>query len=134
MIVGFMAAAGFLSLSLLLLIKFFEDKRTLDKRLYRNLWQTKIMPNLYKEGGRALAVIEADKLLDKALKERGLRGGTMGERLVSAGPLFSDKDAVWGVHKLRNKLVHEVGVEVSKVQAKRALAIFARALKDVGAL
>ena len=92
------------------------------------------MVNLDDSGKYKLAVIEADKLVDRAFKERGLRGQTMGERLVSAGEFLSDKEAVWQAHKLRNRLVHEMDIELSLVQTKKALASFARALKDLGAL
>lgn len=124
-----------LSLSVLIVINQLEGRRKqLDRQAYKDYWQTKVMVNLEDQGKYQLAVIEADKLLDKALKESGFRGQTMGERLVEAGPALSNKDAVWEAHKLRNRLVHETDVKVSLLQAKRMLAVFARALKDVGAL
>ena len=47
-------------------------------------------------------VIEADKLLDKALMEIGVPGKTMGDRLKRSGGRFTDVNAVWRAHKLRN--------------------------------
>ncbi len=134
MIIILAVIVAVLSLALLLLINFFEGKKKLDQKEYRDYWQTKIMVNLDDSGKYKLAVIEADKLVDRAFKERGLRGQTMGERLVSAGEFLSDKEAVWQAHKLRNRLVHEMDIELSLVQTKKALASFARALKDLGAL
>src|SRR4051794_32403045 len=42
-----------------------------------------------------LAVINADKLLDDALRKRRYKGKSMGERLVSAQREFGDNDGVW---------------------------------------
>lgn len=81
-----------------------------------------------------LAVINADKLLDDALKKLRFRGKTMGERLVAAQHSFSDNDGVWYGHKLRNKLVHEPEVRLREGDVKNALIGIRQALKDLGAL
>lgn len=80
-----------------------------------------------------LAVINADKLLDEALKRRRFKGKTMGERLVSAQRELSDNDGVWYAHKLRNRLVHEADVKLREGDVKRALIGIRQALKDLGA-
>ncbi len=80
------------------------------------------------------AIIEADKLLDKAMNEMGLPGKTMGERLKKAGGRFSQINSVWHVHKLRNQIAHEHGFSVEYVQTKHALATYKQALKDLGAI
>lgn len=79
-------------------------------------------------------VIEADKLLDKALIESGVSGKTMGERLKRCGDKFSSINAVWRAHKLRNALAHESGLEITYKQAYNALQIYKQALKDLGAI
>jgi hypothetical protein len=84
--------------------------------------------------GMALAVIDADKLVDDALKKRHYRGKTMGERLVAAQRTLSDNDTVWYAHKLRNRLVHEQNVRLRKRDVQKALAGFRQALRDLGAL
>lgn len=81
-----------------------------------------------------LAVIDADKLLDEALKKRGFKGKSMGERLVSARQELTDNDKVWFAHKLRNKLVHEEDVKLNEAIIKDALKGIRQALKDLGAL
>lgn len=81
-----------------------------------------------------LAIINADKLLDEALKKLRFRGKTMGERLVAAQRSLSDNDSVWYGHKLRNKLVHEQNVLLKERNVKEALIGFRQALKDLGAL
>lgn len=80
-----------------------------------------------------LAVINADKLLDEALKRRRFKGKTMGERLVAAQREMSDNDGVWYAHKLRNRLVHEADVKLRESDVKRALIGIRQALKDLGA-
>ncbi len=79
-------------------------------------------------------VIEADKLLDKALIESGVPGKTMGERLKRCDDRFSNINAVWRAHKLRNALAHESGLEITYKQAYNALQIYKQALKDLGAI
>ena len=79
-------------------------------------------------------VIDGDKLLDKAMMEMGTPGKTMGERLKHSKDKFSDINAVWRAHKLRNALAHEDDLEITYRQAATALAIYKQALKDLGAI
>ncbi len=81
-----------------------------------------------------VSIIEAAKLLDKAMMEMGIPGKTMGDRLKRSGSRFSDINAVWRAHKLRNAIAHESGFEVGYKQASNALASFKQALKDLGAV
>ena len=81
-----------------------------------------------------VVVIEADKLLDKALVEMGVPGKTMGDRLKRCNGKFENINAVWRVHKLRNTLAHEAGFEISYKQAHNALGIYKQAMKDLGAI
>ena len=80
------------------------------------------------------SIIEADKLLDKALVEMGVPGKTMGDRLKKSGARFTNLNAVWRAHKLRNAIAHESGFEVSFKQAFNALSVYKQALKDLGAI
>lgn len=84
--------------------------------------------------GMMLAIIDADRLLEEALRKKGFKGKTVGERLVSAQKILTDNDAIWYAHKLRNRLVHEPEIRLKKDEAKMALAGFRQALKDLGAL
>lgn len=81
-----------------------------------------------------LTVLNADKLVDQALRERGTSGKTMGERLKNSVSLYSDRNGIWTAHKLRNQIAHEPDVTVSYDDARYALANFKRALKDLGAI
>ncbi len=80
------------------------------------------------------AVIEADKLLDRALMELGVPGKTMGERLKASGNRFSQLNSVWYAHKQRNQIAHEQDFNLDYNQAKHALSTFRQALKDLGAI
>lgn len=81
-----------------------------------------------------LTILNADKLLDQALRERGFKGETMGERMKSAKGLWTNANQVWSAHKVRNRIAHETNVRVSFDETRRALAAFKQGLKDVGAI
>jgi hypothetical protein len=78
-----------------------------------------------------LKVVEADKVLDEALRMLGYEG-SLGEKLKTAGPRFSNLDAVWHAHKLRNSLVHELGRKADPKEATQALKEIGTALRDLG--
>lgn len=80
------------------------------------------------------AILQADKLLDRALKEKGLSGSTMAERMASGSRLFTKREAIWTAHKLRNKIAHDHDVKITPVLTKKALATYKKALRDLGAL
>lgn len=81
-----------------------------------------------------MAVVEADKLLDRAMMEMGVPGRTFADRLKKVGPHLSQLNSVWYVHKLRNRIAHEHDFQMDYNQAKRALATYKKALKDLGAI
>jgi hypothetical protein len=65
-------------------------------------------------------IVELDKVLDECLKERGYAIGTLGERMkIYKG--FTNDDAIWNAHKLRNALVHEMGFTPTNQQANEAV-------------
>jgi hypothetical protein len=105
----------------------------LNKKHFQQKWMDLL--NLVKtHEGMILAVIDADKLMDEALRRRHFKGAGMGERLVSAQHTFSNNDDVWHAHKLRNRLVHETDVKISQKDTKEALESFKQGLRDLGAL
>lgn len=112
-----------------------KGRKYLDVNHYRVKWLA-IERQLKKdeESSYQLAVLNADKLLDHALKEKGIKGETMGDRLKSAKNLFTNRNNVWSAHKLRNRIAHESDAKVTYDAARHALGDFKRALKDVGAI
>lgn len=81
-----------------------------------------------------LALMEADKLLDYALKSAGFSGATLGERLKVACYRHSGLRAVWPAHLLRNRLVHEASFHLSPSMARQAIGQFKHALQELGIL
>jgi len=112
-----------------------KGAKNLDVERYRTSWLT-IEQQLVKseESSFHLVVLNADKLLDQALRQRGYKGNTMGERMKSARDTWSSANNVWTAHKLRNRIAHEPDVTVGYDNARRALSAYKQALKDVGAI
>lgn len=108
-------------------------RRHLNQKYFQDKW-LELLARVKTSDGMVLAIIDADKLLDEALKKRGFSGKTMGERLVAAQRSITDNDAVWYAHKLRNRLVHEPNINLKKREAQNALGGFKQGLKDLGAL
>jgi hypothetical protein len=121
-----LAAAGFF------IVKRFRP-RALKMDHFQEQWQ--ILQKLLSDKTRwSDAIVEADKLLDEALKKKHFRGGSMGERLVKAQRLFTDNDNLWFGHKLRNKIDTDPTVKLKETEVKQALMGIRQGLKDIGAL
>jgi hypothetical protein len=108
--------------------------KILNQSKYREKW-LRIMNEIdnHNQSSLAIGVLNADRLIDEALRERGIAGETLGERMKNGKALFSDRQGLWEAHKLRNKIAHEE-LKVSARQAHSALNKFKTALKDIGAL
>lgn len=129
---------GILVVGVLLVVVIALSKKggvALDVNKYRQKWLT-IEQQLKKDEptSHVLCILNADKLLDQALRERGIKGETMGARMKTLQANWSNANAVWGAHKLRNQIAHETDVQVDYETARRALGCFKQALKDVGAI
>ncbi len=106
----------------------------LDQQEFRSKWLKIEASIIDDEASCHLAILNADKLLDAALKARGFAGETMGERMKAARGMFSNNNAVWAAHKLRNQIAHESDVNIKPKTARYALKAFKKGLKDLGAL
>lgn len=106
--------------------KFKTDKYTDDWRNLQTLCKDKAQwPTV---------LVQADELLDKALKRRRMKGKTMGERLVSAQRMFTNNDDVWFAHNLTKKVIAGDIKRLKELDVKDALIGFRQALRDLGAL
>jgi hypothetical protein len=105
----------------------------LDKEQFRTAWKSVVQKAQHQQTWE-ISIINADKLLDAALKKKGYKGSTMGERLISAKKALSNRNTVWESHKLRNRLVHEDTVRLNEAKVYETLKGFETALKDLGAL
>lgn len=111
----------------------------MDQNFVRESWvKIEEQANLGKPSNLRSAVIDADKLVDFVLKKMYPSLNSMGERLKQAKAEFKDNyqtyDQLWFAHKTRNELVHNVGFELSSVQAKLVLDNFKSALIYLGAI
>lgn len=112
-----------------------NSPRSLDVTKYRSKWMA--VESQLKQGDEnsfTLCVLNADKLLDQALRDRGIKGNTMGERMKSFQGKWTNGNGVWAAHKLRNRIAHETDVTVDHTRARQALVAYKQALKDVGAI
>lgn len=112
-----------------------SEKRTFNLRnaLLKERWQQILKrANMASPDALKLAVIDADKVVDDALRQLGFEGSTMAERLTN---LSSDElktlDRLWRAHRVRNSLVHTPGYQVQPEAAKEAIQNYEAFLKEV---
>lgn len=131
-LIGILVVGGLLAFVLMITRR---SHKQLDMDKYRSRWMT-IEQALRRDdpSTHVLCVLNADKLLDQALKERGTAGETMGERMKNEKTTWSNANAVWSAHKLRNQIAHEADTKVSYDDTRRALSAFKQGLKDIGAI
>ena len=77
-----------------------------------------------------MKVIQADSIFAEALKAAGY-SGSLGDMLKKAGARFSNEQAVWDAHKLRNRIAHESGIQITQDEAKHALRAFWKAIQKL---
>lgn len=129
------AAAGTVVLVILIfiLVRWRLRKRPLKQDYFKDEWKS--LQKLLRNKDRwDVALVQADNLLDIALKKKHFRGKSMGERMVKAQRIFADNDALWFAHKLRNKIESDPKVKLKEADLKEALIGIRQALKDLGAL
>ena len=112
-----------------------NSPRTLDQNKYRSKWMS-IESDLKRDDANShvVCILNADKLLDQALRDRGLAGKTMAERMKQFQGKWTNGNGVWAAHKLRNRLAHEPDVRIDYDRARQALIAYKQALKDTGAI
>jgi hypothetical protein len=82
-----------------------------------------------------IALIEADTALDSALRNVGVVGANLGDRLKKVKTAqLPNIDNVWQAHKLRNQIAHDQAMVLKRDVAERALTIYREALESLGAL
>lgn len=82
-----------------------------------------------------IAVIEADALVDAALKDMDLPGEHLADRLSNLeADEIKSLEGVWRAHRFRNDLVHTPGFALSPGDAKATLDNYEAFLKEIAAL
>lgn len=78
-------------------------------------------------------LMDADKLVDYALKQAGYAGETFADRLRNAQKNIEPRlyDSIWRGHKVRNQLAHEHNVQVSPNELKEAVYNLLEYLKRI---
>lgn len=112
-----------------------NSPKVLDVEKYRSRWlsiETQLSRNDI--SSHTLCVLNADKLLDQALRDRGIRGNSMAERMKNCQGKWTNGNGVWAAHKVRNKLAHEPDASIDYDRARQALIAYKQALKDLGAI
>ncbi|MDO4773827.1 MAG: hypothetical protein Q4A37_01745 [Candidatus Saccharibacteria bacterium] len=136
LLIALVVAALLIGASLMIAIQITSRRHGgLDRELYQKVWRA-IQHGA--AGGQTdsvqMAIMKADKLVDKAMRDSGVKGATMGERLKARRGQWSNEQALWAAHKLRNQIAHEPQVNITAQTFKRAMAGFESGLKDLGAL
>ncbi len=102
----------------------------IDHKFFKDRWmQIESLLQQGKQMNYKLAIIEADKLLDHALKMLNFPGKATAERLQFASYKYGELKRVWWAHKVRNMVVHEVKYELSAGETKKVIKAFETALK-----
>ncbi|OHA08148.1 MAG: hypothetical protein A3B37_03775 [Candidatus Sungbacteria bacterium RIFCSPLOWO2_01_FULL_59_16] len=79
-----------------------------------------------------LAVIRADSLFDGVLKDMGLSGETMGDRLKQLDlSKLASLNEVWEAHKIRNRIAHATDRALTHDEAARAVGSFEAGLREL---
>ena len=111
-------------------------KTNVPKKNTKKAWAA-IQEHFFTGGDNDLkvAILEADKVLDEALRTAGIQGSTLGDRLKKLdSSQLPDIDEVWDAHKLRNQIAHEGDFKLKRDIAERALGIYEKALRELKAL
>jgi hypothetical protein len=104
-----------------------------DMEIVKSKW-AEINTGLDSPSGVKNGLIEADKILDYVLQAKGFNGETMIDRMRLAQDRFSNKEAVWQAHKLRNQIAHEIDKDLVVSQVKKSINDLGQAIKDLGVL
>ena len=128
-------AAG-VAVVILALIVFVLVRRRRPQKLNVAKFQAKwrdMQKQLANKENWSKAIVDADKMLDEALKKKRFKGKSMGERLTKAQRLLTDNESVWFGHKLRSKIETDPDTKLKEKDVKDALLGIRQALKDLGA-
>ena len=100
-----------------------------DQALVTAKWRE--VEKLMEQGRSKEAIFDADKLLYFIFRKMNFSGETFADRLKAAEKFLPNYQDIWGAHKLRNKLAHEIDFQPSLHEAQQAIATFARAIRKL---
>lgn len=107
-----------------------EGKRSLDN--YAPFWE-RIRKELSKGEMSAdkVAVLEAEKLLRKALEEKGLPGKDAEDRIRSYTGLFRNPDKLKYSRAMHRKIIEKAGFDISPEDAQEIIKGYYEAIVDI---
>ncbi len=104
--------------------KFAKEWREIEKRLGSGV-----------ESEIKLALIEADSLLAQALKRLGYAAESLPETLAQlTADILPNIENINLAHKMRDDIIHDPSYKVNLNEAKKALAVYEKALINLDAL
>lgn len=111
-------------------------KPTMHDIVMRERWQSII--NKFHTGtpeASRLAIIEADALVDTALKNMRIEGEHLADRLSN----LEDEDIksmpkIWRAHRVRNDLVHTTGFVIAPQDAERTMQDYEAFLREINVI
>ena len=78
-----------------------------------------------------VAVIEADKLLEEMINYLPIQGENLGDKMKKIDRSdFLTLDDAWEAHKVRNRIAHEHGYEISQHEARRVIGLFKKVFDE----
>jgi hypothetical protein len=110
-----------------------RQKCRIDPKLFMERWVA-LQKHCVSRKTWPLAITEADALLDEALRCKGFKGKTTGERLVAAQRSLTNNESVWFGHKYCQTVQDKDVRKLRKQDILEALHGFRQALRDMGAL
>ena len=115
---------------MLLALQRFQPDSNLKAVVEKRITEIDTRTNMADYNSLRTALIDYDTLLDHVLKDKGIRGTNMGERLKSARSYFPHGlyNEIWEAHKMRNNLVHEATFTASVPALQRNREALKRAI------
>ncbi|PIR45515.1 MAG: hypothetical protein COV09_01050 [Candidatus Vogelbacteria bacterium CG10_big_fil_rev_8_21_14_0_10_50_13] len=105
----------------------------LEAKTYRNEQWDNLLKYLESENSSdwKLAILEADKLLDKMVEKMGYPGANLGERLRVIEPSdFLTLQEAWEAHKIRNRIAHEAQYQLTEHEARKTIGLYEKVFRE----
>lgn len=110
-----------------------KEGREVDSDKVNQSWQGVLAHlNSANESEWKLAIIEADKLIDDLLIQKGYQGESLAERLNMVDKKnMKSFELLWEAHKIRNRITHKLDFKINRNEALRVISYYEEALKDL---
>lgn len=113
-----------------------EEGRTETTETFLERWQgvLKHLESLNESEWR-VAIIEADKLIDEVLTQKGFEGESVAEKLSELDrEQMNSLDRLWAAHKTRNRIVHQPDYRIEQSEAREIISYYEEGLGELQTL